>query len=278
MSNVEKRQSTEVALPDNLAGVGLEDADQSDLQTPRLKINHNQGTFVLYGEEFHKFNAILLGMLKQRVLWQPQLEENVTPICRSWDFKTGHPDATKWATDFMRVSPADESGFGPVADGEELACADCRLKEFGTDPKGGRAPWCTEQHVYPLLIVGEDGGHQPAILTLQKTALKPSRTYLQPFIVNKRPLFTVVTQLGLDLARQGGNTYSVPNLKRLDETDPARWVEWGDAFRNLKAMLQTPRTEVTDSGDTPVATPARKPKAAAVEVDESSLWDEDNEG
>ena len=276
MSDMQKYdQPGALAIPDDLRGVGQEDVDQSDFQQPRLKIDHNTGQFKLFDNVFDEFDAIVLGMLKQRVLWQPKLEENVTPICRSFDFKEGHPDPEKWSARYAGEEPADASGFGAVTTGQLLPCRDCGLKEFGTHPISEKAPWCAEQHVYPLLVL-QDGGYQPAILTLAKTGLAPSRTYMQPFLVKKVPFFTVTTHFSLNTERKGGNTYSVPVLTKGEPSDSTQWREWADQFRAVKEILQTPRDFSSErEAERPVAAPTRAPKQPERQVDESSLWDEE---
>ena len=266
------------ALPDDIRGVGLEDFDETDLITPRLSILHQLGVFEhpQTNQQWDSFECILLGMVKQRTLWKPVLEEKGKPLCRSYDFKVGHPGEN---------FPLDESGF-TGEEGDELPCADCELKEWGSHPNTN-APWCNEQHVYPMLILDEEVGYLPVILTLSKTGIKPSRSYLNPFMNNQRPLFTAVTRLSLDKNRKGGNIYSVPVFERVGPSDKDEWQNWAAQFRRIKAFLNTPRGNPDDSTETKVEEPqAAKPKRAkkatksvdttAVAEDESDLWDEDN--
>lgn len=275
MSDVEKStESTGLAVPDDLRGVGMEDVDSSDIKTPRLKIKHQEGLFVLHEIEYESLDCVVLGMFKQRVMWQPKLEENAKPICRSFDFKTGFPNHEKWSDRFAGSVPADVSQFGPVSEGEELPCNECGLKEFRTHPISEKAPWCAEQHVYPLIIVN-DGQLQPALLTLAKTGLAPSRNFLQPFVTSKLPMFTQLTNISLNLEQKGGNTYSVPAFRKIGETDRENWHAWADQFRTIKGYITTPRSfEQEQAEEQAVAEPTRARKQPEAPADDS-LWDED---
>lgn len=286
MTDVEKYddESRVPALPDDMKGVGLEDIDESDLTTPRLKILHQEGLFEhpQSNQRWESFDCVLLGMIKQRTLWPPTLgEEGDPPLCRSFDFKTGYSND--------EVFPWEESGFDPPADdnkSDPLPCADCNLKQWDTHPLT-KNPWCNEQHVYPLLIIDEEDDYIPVILTLSKTGIKPSRAYLNPFFNSGRPLFTVVTNLSLSVDRKGGNKFSVPVFKRVGPTDRVEWDNWAAQYRRIKAFLNTPRAANVEDEES-VASPARKeptkraatktskPKSAAKEVEAKELWDEDS--
>ena len=73
---------------------GLESIDASDLSMPIIKMVHDQGVWEdsLSGEQFEEMDVILLGLIKQRVLWPAEMaEEADAPLCRSYNFTQGHP-------------------------------------------------------------------------------------------------------------------------------------------------------------------------------------------
>jgi hypothetical protein len=259
MSDLVPAQTTEaeLAILQELGGVGLEDVDQSDLVMPRLQVKHQKQLFVnpQTNEEFEELEVVLLGMLKQRSLFPAVYDgENNPPLCRSLDFETGFPRAD--------VFPWEESGFDLDSYDDEtgLPCEDCLLKDWGSHPTKPKAPWCEAQHTYPLLILGEGGSMTPMIYTVSKTGLTPSKNYVSYFVTNKKPMFTVVTRLTLDAARKGGNDYSVPRFERLGATDSSKWRYWAEQFTSIKDMLHT-RIQRDDTPAQPVAAPARKAAA-----------------
>ena len=120
------------AIPSGLPE-GLEDTEASDLSMPIYRIDHEAGCFVnnLTNEEFPEFDAILLGRLKQRILWPMDPGGGAEgPMCRSYDFNTGIPRAETWVQsqkgnssmtavklsgfDFPTVEAAAEGGGLPV--------------------------------------------------------------------------------------------------------------------------------------------------------------------
>lgn len=210
--------------------------DSSDLTVPRLKILHKEGMFEdsLSNEQFATIDVITLGLVRQRVMWALDVEDDAKPLCKSRDFEFGTPgDDFPW--DASKLSKADFS------DGK-LPCENCHLKEWDTHPRG-KTPWCTEQHVYPLLMsVGEDAW-SAAILTVQRTGMKPSKAYISSFVRAKRPLFTKFTRLSLEQNKRGSVFYSVPKFQVLGDTDPANHAEYGEQFLGIRHFLMTPRIE-----------------------------------
>ena len=251
---VAPRESGAVATDDD-GMTGLEDFDVStDAVMPRLKIIGKEAQFEdsLSGERFDSITAVLLGMVKQRILWAPEVDDGDGPLCRSLDFKTGLP--------YLKEFPWKESGFkAPAADAEdvELPCNSCALKEWGTNPKGS-TPWCSEQHTFPLLLLSgpDDTEGMPALLTLQRSGIKPSKAYVSSFVRSKSPLYTAVTTIGLQAQKRGTVDYAVPILRKGNATDAEMWPVYAQHYRQIRNYLQTPRTEEapTDEGSsTPTA-------------------------
>lgn len=251
---------------------GLEDFDQSDMTIPMLKIDHDKAVIVdgLSNQEYDSLDLICVGLIKQRVLWQAEIQDNDTPLCRSYNFKIGKPDADRF--------PWKASGFTPDADTDELPCENCKLQVWGSHPQR-EIPWCSEQHTYAVLQpLGEDNW-APALFTIQRSALKPSNAYLTSFIRAKEPLYVCHTRISLDGQRRGNVDFAIPKFSRGPETDQSMWPFYADTYRNIRSFVQTPRIRTADgeieqttgtaaapAATTPVAdptaTPAAPPQAA----------------
>lgn len=266
---VNENDPATLALLEELSGVGTEHVDQTDLVIPRLQVKHQRQQFVnpQTNEVYDELEVVLLGLIKQRTLWRPQLsDEGQLPLCRSYDYDHGYPpDDNEF--------PWEESGF-PMGTPQPLPCANCQLKDWGSHPVNTGKPWCQEQHTYPLLIIGEDGSYTPMIFTVAKTGLTPSRNYVSYFVTNKRPMLSVITRLTLDGAKKGGNEYSIPRFERLGPSDSSQWRYWADQWQKINDMLTAPRAaDVTTDDEQPVAAPAREPRQPAAPA--KDLWAED---
>lgn len=248
----------EVAIPDEPVE-GLEDFDtKTDAAMPMLRIKHDSGQFVdgLSGETINKpgeaIEVILLGLIKQRVLWAAEVSDDAMPLCKSYNFLEGVPDEDTF--------PRKASGFSAEAvESGRLPCEDCKLKDWGSHPQRD-TPWCSEQHTFALLYKVGDGW-APALLTVQRSAIKPSRQYLTAFARSKTPLYTVVTSITLDQRRRGTVDFSVPKFVRGAETDQDDWPDYAMTYRGIREFVQTPRSrddEDEDDDGAPVAAPAKK--------------------
>lgn len=249
--------------------VGLEDISASDVAIPRLKINHSDGVFEdsLSKATFPRLQAVLLGLVKQRIFWDDDVEDGDKPLCKSPNFDYGFPNlrddvaADKrfpWAKsnfDRSQAQPVEIDANGSYPNGWSsnglpvLPCAQCVFKEW---PKNGEkgGPPCAEQHTYPLLYTPDEGeSWQPALLTLQKTGIKPSRSYLSYFAQSKQPMFTSYTELTLTQQSRGSVKYSVPNLRRLEQTPREQWGEFADQYRNIRDFVRSAPRAADEEGD-----------------------------
>lgn len=247
----------ESGLPAGLAeeDYGLEDFGTEDFVMPRLNINHSEAVFVdnLTGQQYPTMTVVLLGLIKQRILWDADVDDGELPLCKSYNFNLGHPDQDRF--------PWKTSGFDKDAltDGT-LPCSACQLKEWGSHPQRD-TPWCSEQHTFPLLLEVA-GGHAPAILTLQRSGIKPSRAYLSAFARSKTPLFTVKTQISLTAQKRGSVNYAVPNFVKQDDTDQAEWSNFAAQYRSIRDFITTPPKPKTEDTDSPSEGAASKPVAS----------------
>ncbi len=256
MSVVPSSTNTPAFDDDDLTG--LEDVEATDLALPRLSIDHDDGQFVdsLSGERHDQITGVILGLVKQRVLWPPEMgEENAPPLCRSYDFHHGRPgEKFPW-----QASGFDSDEFdGQDATDTVLPCAACRLKEWGSHPQRD-TPWCAEQHVYPIVM--ESG---PALLTVQRSGMKSSRAYLSSFARTKTPLYTALTTLKLSGNRRGKVNYYVPTFAKTGPSNQDDWPEYASTYRSIRDFLQTPRTRDDDptSATSSPGSPTSSPKAS----------------
>lgn len=233
--------TTDLAVPEDDV-VGLEDLDESDLVVPRIKIIGADAVFEdqLTNEQFDSLDVVLLAMVRNRILWDADEAESKEPWCKSLDGKVGlpHPKDFPWA-----ASAFDRTAFG---DEPELPCGSCPLKEWGSHPKDDK-PWCSEMHVFPLLVIGEGGTYSPALWAIQRAAIKASRAYLSPFVRAKTPLYTVKTRLTLTPHKRGTVKYATPVFTKLGPTDESEWPDFASQARAMRTFIQTVRKRDDDA-------------------------------
>lgn len=233
--------------------VGLEDFDVStDAIMPTIKIDHDEGKFLdsLSGEMFDSLNVVILGLVKQRIMWEADPSDN-PPLCRSLDFKVGMPG---------EKFPWKDSGFDRPAEteGVTLPCETCQFQQWGSHPKND-TPWCSEQHTFAILMPVGENGWAPALFTVQRTGIKPSRAYLTSFARAKTPTFTVHTVMTVDHRKKGTRPYGVPIFTKGEATDQDDWPEFAQQYANIRSFIQQPRNlDRESSEETPVATPTTK--------------------
>lgn len=238
-------------LPANMDDLdtGLDEFGMEDAVVPRLTIVHKEGVFQdsLSGDKFDDLKVIMLGLVKQRTLWHNVVDEGDRPMCRSMNHETGwpiDPDGVKkdkqfpWAESGFR-----ESDFPPDADGfVSLPCDGCKLKEWGSHPDG-KKPYCAEVYTIPVLYDPyDDEGWVPALMSFQKTGLKPLKSYLTSFSRSRNAAYSAITKITLTLQHRGSNDYSTPNFNRVGDTDQLDWRGYSMSYRQLREFLHTPPT------------------------------------
>lgn len=220
---------------------GLEDFDSSDMVMPRIKIDHQEGKFVdtLTSEAFDNVEVVLLGLVKQRIMWDEDVDEGDGPLCKSVDAKLGNP-----RKDF----PWEASGFAKTS--EPLPCESCNFTKWANN----KPPACSEQYTFPLMMAVDGSFRAPAILTLQRSGIKPAKSYLTSFKRSKMPVFTAVTRLKLDMRKKGSVTYSVPIIERVGEADPDMFRFFAEQYRSIREYLHS--MEESDAEDAEATTTA----------------------
>lgn len=252
---------------------GLDDFDVEDAVVPRISIVHKDQEFKdsLTGETFPTMQAIILGLVKQRVLFHHIVDDGDWPMCRSQNHDTGFPNMSdKQPTE--KLFPWDKSGFDPKDfppddDGLiRLPCSGCQLKEWKSHPDG-KKPYCAEQFTLPILYSTDpDGVFAPAVLSLQKTSLKPIKAYLTSFARSQQPAFSVITEFGLDAAKRGSTIYSIVNVRKVAASEPDEWRSYATSYRAMRNFLTADPGSLEDD-EAGVAEPSANVNEAPVVED-----------
>lgn len=230
-------------LPANYPSTGLEDFDVTDAIIPRLSIVHKNATFKdnLSGREFNELNLIILGLTKQRILWHHNVDgDGEAPMCKSPNFETGYPNLEASRD---KAFPWERSGFDPdtiplsPTGQKPLPCSNCQLKEWGSHPNGN-TPYCSEQWTLSVMYDPDgDNDWVPAFLTLQRSSIKPIRSYLTSFARSNKPAFTAICKAKLSLNSRGSVDYSVPSFTGIGESDRDKWLEYSQSFDSMRGYL-----------------------------------------
>lgn len=238
--------------PNEFGNVGMEDIGVGDLVIPRLRIVHAEGVFEdnLTKQKFSKLQVILLGLVKQRIMWDDDVQEGDRPQCKSPDGDLGFPQMRKdipAAKQFpWQASNFNEPDFPPNPEYNNLIalpCESCVFSKWVKNPRTGKndPPPCSEQHTFPLKYSADEGETwTTAIVTFQRTGIKPSKSYISSFVQSSMPMFTAVTELSLSIQTRGSVTFSVPVLKRMGATDRGEWRNYADTYRQIRSFLRTP--------------------------------------
>lgn len=213
--------------------LGLEDLSMSDVALPRINILGADGVFEhsLSREKFEKLDCVILGLVRQRILWPAEMgDEKSPPLCRSLDFKTGTPSA-----DF----PLSAAGIKTLP--AVINCENCKLKEWDTHPQGKR-PWCGEQWHFSIMVIDAEGNFSPAIWTVRSSGITPAKGYMSSFLTKRKPSFTHVTHVTLDQRKRGTVRYSVPVFSMGEKTDTELYPAFRDTYMASRSYLQSDRT------------------------------------
>lgn len=242
---------TDLAQIQDQYGTGLEDFDEEGA-IPRININHSAGTFkdALSGEEFPEMYGVLLGMVKQRVMWADDVETGAKPMCKSQNGKIGYPnvgdkpeDRFPWkdAPELNQsTQPMDE--FGRTI----IGCDTCPFAQWGAKTASGKStpPRCRERHTYPIQFNREPSitgpFYETGILSLQGSGISPSKKYLSAFQRARRPTYSAVAKISLDTNKRGSVTYSVPVITKIAEIPMDEWEVYARDLGPMREFLQKP--------------------------------------
>lgn len=244
-----------VPVPDDDTGLGDFDVNSEGVM-PRINIDHNFAKWKLNTSEqpFDKLRIIPLGLVKQRILWETtdRAQDNQPPLCKSVDSNTGNPDYENFPWDVSTFEPEDYQ----VTDGRgniNLPCSACQLKEWGSHPNGNN-PWCSLQYTFPVLVDlnndSSDPQWMPAIMTIQKTGIKPAKNFITPYAASKTPLYVDVVEMGLESRMAKGRPFAVPIFTKTGEkTDSQLYGEYSRQYKTMRAFLTTPPNNATEDDD-----------------------------
>lgn len=254
---VEPHQASgqQLANPEDFGTTGLEDFGLTDAVIPRIKIAHKDGQWEdnLSGARYDTLRFIILGMVKQRILWHTEVDEGDSPMCKSPDFQTGFPNLD---APVKKSFPWAKSGFDPnsvptdpESGSKPLPCSSCALKDWGTHPNGS-TPYCAEQWTLAILFDPDGDGQTwvPAILSLQKSSIKPIRSFLTAFARTNKPAFTAICEGTLKVSTRGAVDYSTPTFKHAGSTDQENWLEYSQQYLQMRDyLMQKPRSSEEDA-------------------------------
>lgn len=251
---------------------GLGDLGANDLVVPRIRIKHKDGVFedAGTGQQFGKIICIILGLVRQRALFHHVVEDGDVPMCKSPDFQFGYPNfdpprkETAFPWQLARLNPND---YPPDEDGNvAVACNSCFLKEWGSHPVDNKKPYCAEQHTLPIYYADSTdellaGAYSPALITVQKTGITPSKRYLGTFKQRGVGAYTALTEISLDQQKRGQNVYCVPIFKRIGDTPEENWPGYSEQYAGIRMFLTQarPRTSPDDTTNTITQTAATSP-------------------
>lgn len=248
-------QTGTVALPSDYE-TGLEDFDPTDAALPRISIVHEAGTFKdnLSGEEFAEIDGVFLGMIKQRVLWAEDVEDDAKPLCKSSDAETGFPNVTgpehslfPWVESGFSLSAAEKDEY----DRPTLNCETCPFTQWGKKGTKSVPPRCSERYTFPIRYRSEPDGalDRSGILSLQRSGITPAKSYLSIFSRGKMPMFSAYTRLKLDRKSRGTVKYSTPVFARGGPVPPEEWEDHAKEYRAIREFLREPPRADDDGSD-----------------------------
>lgn len=268
-----------IAVPyeEDYTNLGMEDVGVSDIIIPRLRMQKD-GTFInnTSKEVMLDLMCVVVGVVKQRVMWDSKVEDNDRPQCKSPNAVLGFPqlrtdiqqrlqfpwDRSNFTRETARpieLEPSPEFPDGWSSNGlSVLPCESCTFKEWGKDRT---PPACSEQYTF-VLNYTQDGGesHTGALLTLSKTGVKPAKEFISAISQRKANFFSVYSRITLNVSRKGTNEYAVPSFKIEGPTDRMKWRSYADQYLAIRSYLrQAPRpadddTVASSATDDPWAT------------------------
>lgn len=220
-------------MKDSELPVGLESVSASDIALAMIRIDHKTGTFVdsLSGETYPELNCVLLGLLKQRVLWDAELDTQTGPLCKSRDANVGEPrDNFPW-TEFNA-----KNGTVHMVEPQTILCETCPFAQWGSHPKN-KTSWCTAQYTFPVII--GDAERVSGLLTFQRSGLSPTQRYITAFVRDSLPFFAYRTKITLEGAKNGAVTYYTPKFSRGEPiNDLQKFHEWAEQYTAIKDSIR----------------------------------------
>jgi hypothetical protein len=243
--------------PRPMRPVGLEDVTPEDYSIPRFSIVMDDGVFRNNAtQETHEYlHVIMLGVVRQRIMWNRSIEEGDAPLCKSNDFVNGYPNdgpdvpaRNRFPWEDSAWGEGGEADAGRVVAGlKVLRCDNCSFSQWGAEKT---PPPCREVHTYAMLYaVPGTSDWLPALLSLKSTSIKPSRAFLSSFLARGQSMFTQITTLQLEKHKRGQTKYSVICFSEAGQTDESNYAKYESEYYALRDFVQrAPRPSVGDGG------------------------------
>jgi hypothetical protein len=146
-------------------------------------------------------------------------EDDGPPDCYSADGKAG-------VGVFGAGSEANPSG----------ACADCPMNVFGSSDTGSGNGKACKEHVQVFLLQPENV--LPIQVSLPPTSLKNWKKYMTRLAAKGRSYMSVITALSLEVAKGGGQTYSVVVPNKVGELAPEETAAARAYGATIKGFLE----------------------------------------
>lgn len=227
----------------DLGIAGLEDFETNAVTIPRITIDHESdaGQFKdnLTGATYTTLRVVILGMIRQRILWPKKIGESDKPQCKSRNANQGYPVLDGSGKENYPFGSANLSPTDLLDDGngnKYLPCKACNLKEWGGTKDDREPPRCSEQ--FTFVMQDEEGANM--LYTVQRTGLTPAKKYLTSFVQRKKPMFVRWTELSVRVTGGAQRSYGVPVFTGGDDTDPNYWDDWALEFNGIKEFITRP--------------------------------------
>lgn len=179
-------------------------------------------------------------------------QEDTPPDCWSGDAKVG------------------TGVFGPGSQSNPTGeCGECPMNVFGSSDRGsGNGKACKEQMQIFML---QEGSILPVQVSLPPTSLRGFRKYMTRLASKGKSYYSVVTRLGLEKVKGGGQEYSVVEPSKAADLDPAEALaarSFGETIRSYLDQAAAARAAAGDGaeeggGPTGVLKPLDTPEAQA---------------
>lgn len=230
-------------------------ADSGMNYVPKVAINHTENKLEFNDVEltgFQKLNIIMLGAIRQRIMWSPTPGTIGILECESKDFEHGTPTVN---------FPWEDSNFArPKTDvPQTIQCGACMFSNWTADPnakRGSRPARCTEQVMVPMLIPVHDVEriettaipYKVGVMSFQKSSIRPLSDHMKRFRLRGAPAYSKQTSMVLDSNLGSGFKYSVPRLSERNPVDEMYYPLLSTILHEVKAIVTKPTPIKTGTG------------------------------
>lgn len=211
----------------NLAGMDIQPSDLTRIKIPGSGGTHWQYETAEGPQSVTTITGVIVHKANTRGWWAVDLDNagEKPPACSSRDGVT--------ATINQDEIPAGYDGHLPTG-----VCATCPLAQY--DEREGKTP-CQKRLQMYVLHADE---FLPVIVDLPQTSIKPMRQFLLRLSSARKPIGSVIVQLGLEQTKsRGGTKYSVVVPRKVGELDPPTAQRAADIAGTLLPGLNDPPSQ-----------------------------------